>query len=253
MTRDQMHNTLRYVREQLADERGSDFSGVEALDIVIAELEQEPSGDLISRQAVEDALYEYSENNDVNYNLIITEYIDTIPPVEQEPCEKDWRFYYDHGYAQAKRDLSCEDAISRQAVLNVLFYKSDNNSEVRLSKELQDRIKNLPPVNTQKPKKPCNTMDFSSTFDEFAKEYGFTDTEQIYTNGSELIPIFRVKQWLEHIEPKAGHWVDGLTAKVLEEVDGGTDDTYIRYTDICNRVEKSIREYCGARMRGENE
>jgi len=45
MTRDQMHNTLRYVREQLADERGSDFSGVEALDIVIAELEQEPKWD----------------------------------------------------------------------------------------------------------------------------------------------------------------------------------------------------------------
>ena len=47
MTRDQMHNTLRYVREQLADERGSDFSGVEALDMVIAELEQEPILDKI--------------------------------------------------------------------------------------------------------------------------------------------------------------------------------------------------------------
>lgn len=45
MTRDQMHNTLRYVREQLAGERGSDFSGVEALDMVIAELEQEPKWD----------------------------------------------------------------------------------------------------------------------------------------------------------------------------------------------------------------
>lgn len=50
-------------------------------------------------------------------------------------------------------------------------------------------------------------MEFPNTFDEFAKEYGFTDTEQIYTNGSELIPIFRVKQWLEHIEPKTGHWI----------------------------------------------
>lgn len=42
MTRDQMHNTLRYVREQLAEERGSDFSGVKALDLVLEELEQEP-------------------------------------------------------------------------------------------------------------------------------------------------------------------------------------------------------------------
>ena len=42
---------------------------------------------------------------------------------EQEPCDdKDWRFYFNHGYAQAKRDLqrSCEDAISRQALLDKL-------------------------------------------------------------------------------------------------------------------------------------
>ena len=42
-------------------------------------------------------------------------------------------------------------------------------------------------------------MEFTNTFDEFAKEYGFKDDKEIYTNGSELIPIFRVEQWLEHI------------------------------------------------------
>lgn len=40
----------------------------------------------------------------------------------------------------------CEDAISRKKVLNTLFYNSDNNCEVVLNKELQDRIKSLPPV-----------------------------------------------------------------------------------------------------------
>lgn len=40
----------------------------------------------------------------------------------------------------------CDDCVSRQAVLNTLFYKSDNNCEVVLNKELQDRIKALPPV-----------------------------------------------------------------------------------------------------------
>ena len=44
-----------------------------------------------------------------------------------------------------------DEYISRQAVLNTLFYKSDNNCEVVLNKELQDRIKALPPVTpTQK-------------------------------------------------------------------------------------------------------
>ena len=42
-------------------------------------------------------------------------------------------------------------------------------------------------------------MEFPNTFDEYANEYGFKDDKEIYTNGSELIPVFRVKQWLEHI------------------------------------------------------
>lgn len=43
-------------------------------------------------------------------------------------------------------------------------------------------------------------MEFPNTFDEFVKEYGFKDKEEVYTNGSELIQVFRVKQWLEHIQ-----------------------------------------------------
>ena len=40
----------------------------------------------------------------------------------------------------------CEDCVNRHTVLNTLFYKSDNNCEVVLNKELQDRIKALPSV-----------------------------------------------------------------------------------------------------------
>ena len=41
-------------------------------------------------------------------------------------------------------------------------------------------------------------MTFPETFEEFAEQYKIIDDEKIYTNGQELIPIFRVKQWLEH-------------------------------------------------------
>ena len=41
-------------------------------------------------------------------------------------------------------------------------------------------------------------MEFPETFEKFAKEYGFKDDKEVYTNGLDLIPIFRVKQWLEH-------------------------------------------------------
>ena len=44
-------------------------------------------------------------------------------------------------------------------------------------------------------------MDFPKTFDEFAEQYGIVDTDEIYTNGSKLIPVFRVKQWLAEQEP----------------------------------------------------
>ena len=52
-------------------------------------------------------------------------------------------------------------------------------------------------------------MEFPNTFDEFVKEYGFKDDKEIYTNGSELIPIFRAKQWLEHIN-KPTQMIDEL-------------------------------------------
>ena len=43
-------------------------------------------------------------------------------------------------------------------------------------------------------------MAFPNTWEEFEKEYGFTDTDEIYTNGSRLIQTFRVRQWLEHLQ-----------------------------------------------------
>jgi len=48
-----------------------------------------------------------------------------------------------------------------------------------------------------------DVMDFPETFEEFALFYAFRDNEKIYTNGSDLIPVFRVKQWLEH----ANRWI----------------------------------------------
>ena len=41
-------------------------------------------------------------------------------------------------------------------------------------------------------------MHFPDTVEEFMEEYKLVDTEQVYTNGTELVPIFRMKQWFEH-------------------------------------------------------
>lgn len=45
----------------------------------------------------------------------------------------------------------------------------------------------------------ADMMTFPSTVEEFMENYKITDTEQIYTNGAELVPIFRMKQWFEHL------------------------------------------------------
>lgn len=46
----------------------------------------------------------------------------------------------------------------------------------------------------------ADCMTFPKTFDEFAERYKIVDKKEVYTNGTELIPIFRVEQWIEHLE-----------------------------------------------------
>lgn len=41
-------------------------------------------------------------------------------------------------------------------------------------------------------------MEFPDNPMQFVEEYSFKDKDGIYTNGSDLIPVFRVKQMLEH-------------------------------------------------------
>ena len=41
-------------------------------------------------------------------------------------------------------------------------------------------------------------MSYPETIEEFVEQYSFKDTEEIYTNGAELIPVFRVMQAIEH-------------------------------------------------------
>ena len=63
-------------------------------------------------------------------------------------------------------------------------------------------------------------MAFPKTADEFIGQYKFTDTKQEYTNGAELIPVFRVKQMMEHYFAKDNNvpskWIP-VTERLPEE------------------------------------
>lgn len=44
----------------------------------------------------------------------------------------------------------------------------------------------------------ADKMTFPENFMDFIKDYSFKDEEKIYTNGIDLIPVFRVEQAWDH-------------------------------------------------------
>lgn len=51
----------------------------------------------------------------------------------------------------------------------------------------------------QKGERMSDCMIFPDTVEEFMEQYKMVDTEHIYSNGIEYVPIFRMKQWFEHL------------------------------------------------------
>ena len=56
-------------------------------------------------------------------------------------------------------------------------------------------------------------MTFPASVEEFMEQYKMTDTEHVYSNGTEYVPIYRMKQWFEHVNPcdfqpvRHGRWI----------------------------------------------
>ncbi len=114
-------------------------------------------------------------------------------------------------------------------------------------------------------------MTFPNTVEEFMEQYKIIDTEQIYTNGAELVPIFRMKQWFEHLptagceywdtesnfcalyrpaaEPEKGKWIKGIG-------ENGVNTSL--YCDQCGYENEYWYKWkycpnCGAKMEEANE
>ena len=80
-------------------------------------------------------------------------------------------------------------------------------------------------------------MKFSENPKEFLEKYSFVDKEEIYTNGVELIPVFRVEQLLEHIESRF------VKKRVLMKEWLGY--RYTRYTcPNCKKFVKNGESFC---------
>ena len=60
-------------------------------------------------------------------------------------------------------------------------------------------------------------MQFPATVEEFMQQYKIIDTEQIYSNGMELVPIHRMRQWFDHIaDAQPATWIP-VTERLPEE------------------------------------
>ena len=58
-------------------------------------------------------------------------------------------------------------------------------------------------------------MSFPNTIDEFLDDYSFKDKEEVYTNGSMLIPTFRVKQGIEHHARELNNVINRQAAEII--------------------------------------
>ena len=95
-------------------------------------------------------------------------------------------------------------------------------------------------------------MTFPKRWEDFLHDYEFEDARRIYTNGSRLIPSFRVKQMMEHYAPVVhGRWIGATLC--------GNDNCKCSECGSWHNIHANLRgeimqKYCpncGARMDGD--
>lgn len=101
-----------------------------------------------------------------------------------------------------------------------------------------------------------DAMDFPKTFEEFAKEYQIIDTKEVYTNGVELIPVFRVQQWLDYTESEEIKMtVEQYRQRMIEAFQNAECDELIALVALPNeeafKALESLLRNCWKREGGE--
>lgn len=77
-------------------------------------------------------------------------------------------------------------------------------------------------------------MDFPKTVEEFMEMYKMVDTEEVYSNGTEYVPIFRMKQWFEHQRTSNAH----PTHECVKPTHGCVD--LIRRQAVINTIRREV-------------
>ena len=98
----------------------------------------------------------------------------------------------------------------------------------------------------------AEVMTFPNTVEEFMEQYKVVDTDQIYSNGIEFVPIFRMEQWFEHVAD-AGTGRHGTWETVYLDHQRMGCRPQAHYCSECHQI-VTFRTFfcpnCGADMRG---
>lgn len=90
----------------------------------------------------------------------------------------------------------------------------------------------------------ADRMEFPNTMKEFIDSFSFKDSEEVYTNGAKLVPVFRVEQAFEHYEKEIrAKAIDGFANTLKSRL---TDAIYQKdvesMTNLINDVARELKE-----------
>lgn len=94
-----------------------------------------------------------------------------------------------------------------------------------------------------------NTLTFPETMEEFIEQYKVVKGENLYCDGVEFIPVFRMKEWVERLQPQKGEWIwDGDIFDLEKEYICRKCGCYALEKDG-NQIRSNFCPNCGADMR----
>ena len=92
----------------------------------------------------------------------------------------------------------------------------------------------------------ADCMTFPDTVEEFMEQYKIVDTEHVYTNGTEFVPIYRMKQWFEHLPPAQSETYN----EKLKEIADALSEKFA-YMNTCLNERDIILGYLGVKRPNE--
>lgn len=126
MTREDAIKKLQYIRHYYPSKDIENLEADSALYMAIKALEQQPGEDCVSRQAIDQNIYDYAESNRLSYANMKNAILD-VPPVTPTRKKGKWIFAYGTKGKDNVEKCSCCDSHWREAII----YRRDTHEYLR--------------------------------------------------------------------------------------------------------------------------